>query len=360
MSTRPDAVVAAVAAAQTEAIVLGDSQADGPTDAVPKGRLSEVATLRDIAIFDADDVARLAPYDALVEALERGHLGDPPYVERIVYGPPDNAQKLMALPAWLQDESIGIKLVTVFPDNPARGLPSVQAVVVLFDGETGAALALMDGTELTYRKTAADSALGSKLLSRLDSRTLLMVGAGGLAAHLITAHRAVRPSLDRVLIWNRSADKAERMIEEGVADEIVDDLEAAVRRSDIICTATMTKQPLILGEWLSSGTHLDCVGAFLPDHREIDDDVVRRAEIFVDSRLATLEEGGDLVMPIAAGVIDETAVLADLYELCQASHAGRSSPRAITLFENCGGGHLDLMTARHVLSARQREVQSTG
>lgn len=308
--------------------------------------------LNDIAIFDASDVAAAAPYLDLVEAFRVAHREPPAVCERIVYGPDGSAEKFMALPAWRPGRSIGIKLVTVFPDNPARGLPSVQAVVLLFDGETGEALALIDGTELTYRKTAADSALGSQLLSRDDSRTLLMVGAGGLGPHLIRAHRAVRPSIERVLVWNRSPGKAEALVAAGIADEVATDLEAAVAEAEIISTATMSKQPLVLGDWLRPGTHLDCVGAYLPDHREIDTVAVQRAELFVDSRLAAVEEGGDLVAPLAAGDIDLSHVRADLFELCRGDHAGRSSADAITLFENGGGGHLDLMTAEHVWRSR--------
>jgi ornithine cyclodeaminase len=311
-----------------------------------------MGSLRDIAIFDAADVARAAPYLDLVESLHAGHRRPAASCERILYGPPGATEKFMALPAWQPGEAIGIKLVTIFPDNPAAGRPSVQAVVLLFDGETGEVLAMIDGTEGTYRKTACDSALGSRLLSRPDSRTMLMVGAGGLAPHLIAAHRAVRPSIDRVVIWNRGPDKAEALVAAGVADEVVADLELATRSADIISTATMTAEPLIQGSWLQPGTHIDCVGAFLPDHREVDDDVVLRAELFVDSRLATLEEGGDLVIPISAGVIDESHVRADLFELCQGAHPGRSGAEAITMFENCGGGHLDLMTARHIWSTR--------
>lgn len=311
-----------------------------------------MGSLRDIAIFDADAVARAAPYADLVDALRNAHQRRPAVCERIVYGPDGATEKFMALPAWQPGESIGIKLVTIFPDNPGRNLPSVQAVVLLFDGETGEALALIDGTELTYRKTAADSALGSLLLSRPDSSTLLMVGAGGLSTHLIAAHRAVRPSIERVLVWNRSRAKAEAMVRVGIADAVVDDLESAVAGADVISTATMSKDPLIKGAWLRPGTHLDCVGAFLPDHREVDDEAVLRSELFVDSRLATLEEGGDLVIPIEAGVIDASYVRADLFELCQRIHPGRSGPDAITMFENGGGGHLDLMTAQHIWSAR--------
>jgi ornithine cyclodeaminase len=315
-----------------------------------------VSGLGDIVIIDGDEVARLGDYLALADALESAHRQPPAAVERIVYGPEGRNERLLALPAWQADEAIGIKLVTVFPDNPStNGLPSVQALVVLFDGATGTPLALIDGTELTYRKTAADSALGSRFLSRPDSRTLLMVGAGGLAPHLVAAHRAVRPSIERVVVWNRSSDKARQLVADRVADDIADDLAAAVAEADVICTATMTKDPLIRGEWLRPGTHLDCVGAYRPDHREIDDDVVRRAQIFVDSRLATLTEGGDLVIPIASGVIEAGDVRADLYELSQGTRAGRAAGDhdSITLFENCGGGHLDLMVARYLWQARR-------
>lgn len=312
----------------------------------------DAMSLHNITIFGAGEVAAAAPYSDLVDALRAGHQHPIAACERIVYGPHGAAEKFMALPAWQPGEGIGIKLVTIFPDNPARGLPSVQAVVVLFDGETGEALALIDGTELTYRKTACDSALGSQLLSRDDSRTLLMVGAGGLADHLIAAHRAVRPSIDRVLICNRSRDKAEQLVDSGVADEVVHDLDGAVGEADIISTATMTKEPLIRGGLLRAGTHLDCVGAFLPDHREVDDDVVTRSEIFVDSREAAVHESGDLVIPTEAGTIAADAVRADLFELCQGDHPGRSGPDAVTMFENGGGGHLDLMTARHIWSTR--------
>lgn len=309
-----------------------------------------MAGLHDIAILDADDVARLGSYGALVDALHQGHRAGPARCERIVYGPPGDPRRLMALPAWEPDGAIGIKVATIFPDNPADGRPSVQAVVLLFDGDTGAPQALIDGTELTYRKTAADSALGSRLLARDDVRTLLMVGAGGLARHLIAAHRDVRPSIDRVLVWNRTPSRAAALVAAGVADEVVDDLDAAVAHADVISVATLARNPLIRGELLRCGTHVDCVGAFLPDRREVDDAVVQRAEIFVDSRDAAVHESGDLVIPLAAGTIPAEAIRADLFELCRGHHAGRSGPDAITMFENCGGGHLDLMVASHLFA----------
>jgi ornithine cyclodeaminase len=311
--------------------------------------------VRDLVVLDAADVARCGDYLELVAALEAGHRAPAAHVERILYGPPGADERFMALPAWQPGEAIATKLVTIFPGNPAsNGLPSVQAAVVLFDGVDGRLLALLDGTELTYRKTAADSALGSQFLSRSDAGTLLMVGAGGLAAHLIAAHRAVRPAIERVLVWNRTRRRADELVAAGLADRHVDDLDAAVVAADIICTATMTRQPLIRGNLLRPGTHLDCVGAYLPDHREIDDDVVRRARIFVDSRLAPLHESGDLVIPIVAGLISPDDVAADLYQLCRGEHPGRTDDDEITMFENGGGGHLDLMVAQHVYAAARR------
>jgi ornithine cyclodeaminase len=301
--------------------------------------------LRDVPVLNGDDVARLLSYADLVDALEAGHRSEPAVARRVVFGPPGSDESFLALPAWQPGEAIGIKLVTVFPGNPAAGRASVQAVYVLFDGATGDPLALLDGTELTYRKTAADSALGARYLARDDVATLLMVGAGGLAPHLIAAHRAVRPSLERVLVWNRTRSRAETVATAAGATA-VDDLAAAVPEAQVICTATMTKEPLVRGRWLRPGTHLDLVGAFLPDHREVDDDAVVRAELYVDHREATLTEDGDLVIPLAAGLIRPDDVRGDLYELCRGDVAGRTDPDAITLFENGGGGHLDLMTAR--------------
>lgn len=302
-----------------------------------------------IPYLDKAALAKLAPYGRLAEHLYQSHLDPKAHIRRVVYSPPHAQQVFMGLPAWQPGESLGVKLVTVFPENPStRGLPSVQAVYVLFDGSNGTPLAIMDGTELTYRKTSADSALGSRLLSRPDSRTLLMVGAGGLAPHLIAAHREVRPSLQRVLIWNRTRSKAAALAA-ALGAEVADDLNEAIAVADIISTATMAPEPLISGNLLSPGTHLDLVGAFLPHCREVDDEVIRRAAIFVDSRDAAVEECGDLVIPLESGLIAEDDIRADLFQLCQGDHPGRQYPTQITLFENGGGGHLDLMTATFIL-----------
>jgi ornithine cyclodeaminase len=315
--------------------------------------------LRELPILAGDDVARLLPYAELVDALAAGHRGDPAVSRRVVFGPDGADDAFLALPAWRPGEAIGVKLVTVFPANPSAGRPSVQAIYALFDGSTGDPMALIDGTELTYRKTAADSALGARFLARADASTLLMVGAGGLAPHLIAAHRAVRPSLHRVLVWNRTRAKAEA-VGAAVGGTVVDDLADAVPEADVISTATMTVEPLVEGRRLRPGAHLDLVGAFQPDHREVDDDAVRRAELYVDDREATLTECGDLVIPLRAGLITAEDVRADLYELCRGDVPGRTDPEAITLFENGGGGHLDLMTASFLWRQASSEGLRTG
>lgn len=301
----------------------------------------------------AETVHDLLPYAELADALEAAHRQPPAEVRRTVFSPQGSDAVYLGLPAWQPGQAIGVKLVTVFPANLDVGLPSVQAVYVLFDGTNGTPLATMDGTALTYRKTAADSALGSRLLSRADSRTLLMVGAGGLAAHLVAGHRAVRPSLDRVLVWNRTRARAEELAA-AVGGELIDDLDEAVAEADIISTATMTTEPLIKGHLLTAGTHLDLVGAFLPDHREADDECIRRARIYVDSRQAAVEESGDLVIPLSSGLISHDDIVGDLFDLCQGRADARTSADDITLFENGGGGHLDLMTGQHVWSHYRR------
>ncbi len=304
---------------------------------------------------DAETVHRHLDLAALTEGLHRYHCAPPPAVDRLLMqqaAPSGETDNLLIWPAWQNGEALGMKLVTLFPDNPSRneGLPAVQAVYVLFDGTNGSPLACMDGTALTYRKTAADSALGARHLAREDAASLVVVGAGAMSPWMVRAMTAIRPTIGKVRIWNRTPEKAEAIAgldwPEQLDVAVAGDLEAAVREADIVSCVTGSLDPIVFGEWLKPGMHLDLVGAYRPDMREADDEAARRARIHVDSRWFTIGANGDIDGPIASGAITEAGVLADLFELCQGTAGGRTGPDDITMFKNAGGAHLDLMTAR--------------
>jgi ornithine cyclodeaminase len=217
---------------------------------------------------------------------------------------------------------------------------------------------VVDGAALTFRKTAANSALAASYLARADARTLLMVGAGALVPHLATAHCAVRP-ITRVVVWNRTAERARRLSTEfklpGVAVRATEDLEEAVKDSDIVSSATMSTSPLIRGAWLRPGTHVDLVGGFRPDMREADDDAVRRSRVFIDAWFTAGDHCGDICQPLASGLLRKEDVT-DTFQLARGERPGRTSADEITLFKSGGGGHEDLGTAQHLLARLQGEL----
>jgi ornithine cyclodeaminase len=314
--------------------------------------------------FDAEQVHSACAYRDLVAALKRYHQSDIDEVGDQLLSQPAAAggEDIMFLrSAWQRGQALGTKVITGCWNNPStNGLPAVHAIYCLFSGEDGRPLAVLDGTALTLRKTAADSALGASYLARDDVGTMLMVGAGAMAPHLIMAHAAMRPSITEVAVWNRSPEKAEAVISDlegrqaapGLAFKVAKDLESAVRRADLVCTATRTEEPIIKGAWLKPGAHLDLVGAYKKEMREADDEAIRIASIFVNSRTSTIEDIGEIAIPIATGVIAEQDILADHVDLARGLHPGRTSSDEITLFKNGGGGHLDLMTARFVAEGK--------
>ena len=239
-------------------------------------------------------------------------------------------------------------MVSVYPGNTGRDLPAIHGSYLLSSGKTGQLLAIIDGAELTARRTAAASALAADYLAAKNARRMLMVGAGRLSLNLIEAHACVRPICE-VTIWARDARKAEATAAQldlpGVTVAVSTDLEAAARQADLISCATLSSQPLIRGEWLKDGAHLDLVGAFKPSMRESDDRAVERASLFVDTRDGALSEGGDLVQPLRAGIIAAGAVRADLAELAGGRHPGRTEPGEITLFKSVGAALEDLAGA---------------
>jgi len=307
-------------------------------------------------IVSAAEVHAICDYRKLAAALLEAHGGAEPLVDRSelhAIGPHGERQTWFTLPAFQPGVAMGAKLVSVMPANPRLHpeIPAIQALYVLFDGTDGTPVAIIDATAMTYRKTAADSALGCDILSVADAKVLLMVGAGGLAPHLVAAHRAVRPSISETLVWARRIDRAVALASE-VGGRAVASLESAVLRADIISCATASTAPLVLGAWLKPGAHLDLVGAFSADMRECDDDAVMRARLFVDSRWFAIDQPGDLGDPIRRGVISRDRVEADLFELARGSPV-RRQPGDITLYKNGGGGHLDLFTALYIVRARR-------
>jgi ornithine cyclodeaminase len=302
--------------------------------------------------IDADEIRSLLSFPLLVAALEAAHRRPKIEVQDAFLGS-EKAQYFVRH-AVDRGRFMASKLITSFPANLDGGdLPAVQAVCVLFDGANGRPLAVINGTELTYWRTAADSALGASLLAPPEPETLLVVGAGEMSTRLVHAHRAVRPSLERVLIWNRNHERAlqvaSRLAREGIPSEAVADLAAATRSADIISTCTRSHVPLVLGANLKPGAHLDLVGGYTPAHREADDEAARRALVFVDRRESAFDGVGDILAPIASGAIRPADVLGDLYDLVGQAVPGRRAASDITLFKNAGGGHLDLMTAELIV-----------
>lgn len=300
----------------------------------------------------AAEVRRVLNFPMLVAALEAGHRRAKIEIQDGKLG--SEQEQYFVRHAVDRGRFMLSKLITSFPSNTTAGnLPAVQALCVLFDGTNGRPAAVLDGTEITYWRTAADSALGAKILAPADAATLLVVGAGEMSSWLVRAHRAVRPSLRRVVIWNRSKERAIRvaavLMQEGIETEAAEDLAAATRSADIICSCTRSHAPLILGRNLRPGMHLDLVGGYTPETREADDEAAQRALVFVDRRESAFAGVGDIVMPIASGAIDAADVLGDLYDLVGGAIPGRQSPSDITFFKNAGGAHLDLMTAELVI-----------
>ncbi len=312
--------------------------------------------------ISADQINQALTFPGLIEELRSafsGHVITPLRAHHSLQRPDAPEATLLVMPAW-DDYSnttepdktfIGLKTVTIFPDNSAKGLPTVMGLYVLMAGDSGTPLAVLDGQSLTLWRTACASGLAATYLAREDSSHMLMVGAGALAPFLIRAHAAVRP-ISCVKIWNRNYEKAEKlaldMSGEGFSVEATNDLENAAREADIISCATISDTPIIRGKWLKPGSHLDLVGAFKPDLRESDDQAVIAARIYVDTRDGALTEAGDLVQPMKKGLISEQDVVADLRDLTCGKDSGRQTHDEKTLFKSVGTALEDLAAAKLV------------
>ena len=279
----------------------------------------------------------LLTWAGLMAAFEAGHrLPKPDIKDLLVYR---GADTLLDRATWIDGLGALVKVATIVPGNGARGKPTVNGAVTLFDDVTGELTALVDFHLVTKWKTAGDSLLAASRLARKDARRFLLVGAGTVAKSMREAYSSLWPDAE-FTVWSRTRASAEAM---GLG--VAQDLEAAVKAADVVCTATMATAPLIKGEWLQPGQHLDLIGAYNPKMREVDDAAMRRARVFVDARATTLHHIGELMAPLASGAITEADVVADFYDLDGFTRADGD----ITIAKNGGGAHLDLMTADYIL-----------
>ncbi len=313
--------------------------------------------------LDARQVAEALPYERLIDALSRAFGGEfevPLRSHHEVSLPGGNPGTLLLMPAWQPGGSMGVKIATVFPDNAQRQIPAVSASYVLMSAETGQPVAVLDGTEITLRRTAAASALASRYLSRSGATRLLMVGTGKLAPHLIAAHATARPISD-ICIWGRRREAAAKLRDSLAASSwsitLADDLEAVARDADIISCATLASEPIVSGAWLRAGQHLDLVGAFKPEMREADSEAVARAEVYVDTKAGALAEAGDIIQAIEDGSISEADIRGELRDLVSGKIPGRTSDDSITLFKSVGTAVEDLAAAELAVSQHGLQEQ---
>ena len=290
------------------------------------------------------------PWDKLIDALDAGFWAEVTSPLRHHHhmaneGKPDDV--ILLMPAWRDQGWGGIKLVNVHPGNSEKGLPALSSTYLLFDRETGQHELILDGGELTSRRTAAASALAAKKLARPDSRRLLVVGAGRVGSNIPYAYLAALP-IKEIEVWDLTASNAERLAADlkanGIAAAISGDLEAAAGRADVISCATLAREPILMGDWLKPGQHVDLIGSFMPDMREADDVAIRRSRVFIDTEHAKVESG-DVKVPLETSVISENDILGTLTDLCRGTVGARESDDEITLFKGVGMAAEDLSAA---------------
>lgn len=297
-----------------------------------------------------DEGEGLMDWIGLTEAFVQGHsLPKAEVGDTFLYRGSDT---VLSRAAWIDGMGMAVKTATIFPDNPAQDYPIVNGGVCLYSDDNGTLEALIDFHLITKWKTAGDSLLGALRLAPEGASKVLIVGAGTVGASLIEAFTAGFPDA-QMTVWNRTKASADALASRYPGTQVAQDLAQAVHDADIVLTATMSSEPVIKGEWLRPGQHVNLIGAYRRDMRETDDAAIKRAKIYVDSFETTIGHIGEIEQPLQSGVIDHADIRADFYTISD-FHRGGSDE--ITLFKNGGGAHLDLMTARFVLD-RWRAVQ---
>ena len=320
----------------------------------------------DLLVINAAEVRNLLPMAACMEAmaaalmaLGRGEAQNP---LRSVNWLPQQRGILLAMPA-LTEEAMAIKVITVMPGNHGTPYDSHMGAVILFDAQYGRPLALMDATEITAIRTAAVSGLATQLLAREDAGDLAILGTGVQARSHLQAMLEARP-LRRVRVWSRSASNREAFVRWADADlevevEAADSAQAAVTGADLICTTTATADPVLMGEWLAPGAHINAVGASTATTRELDSAAMAMVSHFVDRRESALGESGDYLIPLQEGAIDDNHIRAELGEILLGQAQGRSGEDEITLFNSLGLAVEDLAAAQLIWREAQRQGQGT-
>lgn len=302
-------------------------------------------------VISAGELRTVLHYRMLIERLRQafraGCAAPAPVVHTVpTHGAADAT--LTLAPAWQPGRLIGVRVGTLVPDNPGRDLPARAGSYLLLDGKTGTLQALIDAEALATHRIAAGSALAASYLARADAERLLIIGTGALAAHLIEAYSVVLP-IRQVLVWGRSPGKAERIagrFRRGIPKvTATDDLAGAVGGAHIVCCATSASDPVLRGEWLAPGTHVDLIGSTTPTAREADDEVIRRGRVFVDSRERACAEAGDIVQPLASGLLSPDDIAGDLFDLTRGERSGRRFYDQITVFKAVGAAVEDLAAA---------------
>jgi ornithine cyclodeaminase len=308
--------------------------------------------------FDKAAVADALPYPALIEALAAGLQQPIESPARRVYTPNGDSSAVLIMPAWKAHENMGVKLVSIWPGNSAMGKSAVSAVYVLISCADGNPVAVLDGTELTLRRTAAAAALAARILARKNSQTLAILGTGSLSAPMAVAHANLM-NFKTILVWGRDAKKAQAVVDslalQGITAQASSDLQATLAQADVVSAASTATAPFIRSEWVKPGTHLGLIGAFTPTMAEAEPALMPRAQVFADSRDAILQKGGEVLQAIQQGLIAPGDIQAELAEIAAApQHAWRKSEDAITVFKSVGFASLDLIAAELVFNAAKQ------
>jgi len=305
--------------------------------------------------FDMKAIQTALPYPLLVDALAQGLQQFAETPARSFFSPNQDASCVMIMPAWRPHQMMGVKLVSVWPENNAKGESAVSAVYVLISCLDGRPLAVLDGTELTLRRTAAAAALAAKRLARDNSETLAVLGTGSLSVPLVQAHTDTM-RFKNVLVWGRQFYKAQLVVNQlrelGIEVRAMSDLHKTLAMSDVVAVATTATEPFLKAAWVRPGTHISLVGAFTPQMAEAEPGLISKSQLFADCRASVLEKGGEVFQAIEQGLVLDSDIIADLAELtAQSDRSWRHDAQAITVFKSVGFALLDLIAAELVIKA---------